>query len=167
MEATLLNTTVDAEFASTVRGLLEGLEAGREPPPPEGGLGQIVLMPGLSTREAVARLAEQWFGPVSFGADGTHPTPPLNDEHLSDAEKQAAVLLIHVGQRRPLPSLSTNESTFYRYRRAAFGAFVERCWAEISKRVIPTNRPRPEYDRFVGRSTERAEIVRRLATGHG
>src|SRR6185437_2420542 len=126
-----------------------------------------MTIPGLSTREAVAHLADLWFGPVSSGPDGANQPPPLNDERLSDAEKQAAILLVHVGQRRPWPALSTNESTFYRYRRAAFSAFIERCWAEISKRVIPTNRPRPEYDRFVGRSAERTEIIRRLAGGYG
>ncbi len=167
MESRLLKTTVDAEFASTVRALLESLEAGREPPRPGGGLGQVLTVPGLSTREVVARLAEQWLGPVPLGNDGVHQAFPLNDERLSDVEKQATVLLFHVGQRRPWSALSTNESTFYRYRRAAFGTFVERCWAEINKRVIPTNRPRPEYDRFVGRSVERTEIVRRLASGHG
>ncbi|HLH72293.1 MAG TPA: tetratricopeptide repeat protein, partial [Chloroflexota bacterium] len=81
--------------------------------------------------------------------------------------KLAIVLIYHVSQRRPWTALSTNESTFYRYRRAAFAAFAERSWQEITQRAIPTNRPRPEYDRFVGRVAERAAIVRLLATGPG
>lgn len=167
MEAHTLRTEADTDFARSVRALLEGLEAGHEPATPGGGLGRLVTLPGLSIREAVVRLTEQWFGPISIPADNAPSTLPLNDERLSDAAKLAAVLVYHVGQRRSWPSLSTNESTFYRYRRAAFAAFAERSWAEISRRTIPTNRPRPEYDRFVGRSAERAEVIRRLATGPG
>lgn len=167
METSTISAQDAPDFARTVRGLLEALEAGREPIEPLGGaLGRVVSPPGLSVRDTVVRLAERWFGSVSISLDGRN-LPPLNDERLSDAEKIAAVLIYHVGQRRSWPALSTNESTFYRYRRAAFAAFVERCWAEISRRSIPTNRPRPEYERFVGRAAERAEIIRRLTSGPG
>jgi len=168
VEAPPVNVEADPEFALTVRGLLEGLEAGREPLAiVGGGLGRLVTTSGRSVREAVVRLAEQWFGTVGPATVVHHQPPPLNDERLSEAQKLATVLIFHVAQRRPWPVLSTNESTFYRYRRAAFAAFVERSWLEISRHTVPTNRPRPEYDRFVGRSAERAEVVRRLTSGPG
>lgn len=166
----MLPLVAEAEpgFVQAIRSLLEGLEAGKEPmPPPGGGLARLLSPSGLTVREAVIRLTEQWFGPIGLSATTSAHALPLNDERLSDAEKLATILIQHVAQRRPWQSLSTNESTFYRYRRAAFAAFAERSWIEISRRSLPTNRPRPEYDRFVGRSAERSEIIRRLASGPG
>ena len=168
LEVSTVGAEVDAEFAQAIRSILEALETGREPiAPSAGGLGYLLSAPGLSVRDVVVRLAEQWFGPVTIPHDGRYEVPPLNDERLSDAEKLATVLICHVGYRRSWSSLSTNESTFYRYRRAAFAAFVERSWSEIARRSVPTNRPRPEYDRFVGRAVERSEVIRRLVAGPG
>lgn len=168
MDLATLATVADAEFAQVVRGILESLAAGRELVPlPGGGLGRLLSAGGRPVRDVVIRLTEEWFGPVTPSAEVGHGVPPLNDDRLSDVEKLATVLLHHVGLRRPWQALSTNESTFYRYRRAAFAAFIERAWVTITRRAIPTNRPRPEFDRFVGRAREREEIVSHLATGPG
>ncbi|MBX6772749.1 MAG: tetratricopeptide repeat protein [Chloroflexi bacterium] len=158
---------IDPEFARTVRALLDGLAAGREPPVPDGGaLGHLMSTVAPSSREAVVHLAERWFGPLHLALDGRYP-PPLNDDRLGETDRYAAILIYHVGQRRSWQNLSTNESTFYRYRRGAFGAFIDRLWWEILHRAVPTNRPRPDYERFVGRVAERAEVVQRLATAPG
>lgn len=168
MEAKLHDADAQPDSTQAIRSILEGLAAGREPTTPIGGaLGKLLGTAGPTLRDAIIALAERWFGTLTPPADNPRQSLPLNDEHLSEAEKLATVLICHVGQRRPWNTLSTNESTFYRYRRAALAAFAEQCQAEISRRAVPTNRPRPEYERFVGRSAERAEIIRRLANGPG
>jgi hypothetical protein len=157
--------TVDSTFAHSVRALLEALASGREPAiEPGGGFWHLLVGSGNSARAGIARLAERWFGPLRQSSEAGEGTPVLNDDRTGDDERFAAILICHVAQRRPWTALSTNESTFYRYRRAAFAAFSDRAWLEITSRRVPTNRPRPDYDRFVGRGTERAEVIRRLAS---
>jgi tetratricopeptide (TPR) repeat protein len=157
--------TIDPAFAHCVRSLLESLANGRELAVEPGGLWHLLTGAGSTTRLAVVRLAERWFGPPRAAIEGDSHLPILNDERASDDERLVAILVGHVAQRRPWTSLSTNESTFYRYRRAAFAEFSDRAWREITGRLIPTNRPRPDFERFVGRVAERTEVVRRLAVG--
>jgi|GEM_PF-3770547 len=163
---------IDLAFTQTVRGVLEGLALGRElSVDPDGGLGHLIVTSGSSPRASVVVLAQRWFGLPSTTSASAKPdaesTPILNNERFSEAEKIGALIALHVGNRRPWSALSTNESTFYRYRRMAFVAFIERAWSEIIHRPLSTNRPRPEYDRFVGRAAERAEILRLIASGPG
>jgi tetratricopeptide (TPR) repeat protein len=159
---------VDPAFAQSVRGLLDALAAGREPAAvPGGGLGHLLAGAAPTPRDAIVRLAERWFGSPRLSPSDRGRPPILNDERVAEVEKLAAIVIGHIGQRRPWSALSTNESTFYRYRRAALTAFVERSWTETTQRPIVTNRPRPDFDRFVGRTAERAEIVERLSAGPG
>ena len=162
-----LNAIIDPEFNQTIRSVLEAIAAGREPPALAGGLGRLWTTREETWREVLMRHVERWFGPIPLPEQSGSGVPPLNDERLNEVDKLAIFLIQHIGHRRPWTALSTNESTFYRYRRAAFAVFAERSWQEITQRAIPTNRPRPEYDRFVGRAAEQAEIVRRLAIGPG
>jgi tetratricopeptide (TPR) repeat protein len=157
-----------SECSQVVRSLCEALAAGREPSlPAGGGLARLLHEAGPSVREAVLHLAERWFGPTpELPIEETSP-PLLNDERLDERAKLAALLVYHCGQHRTWMSLSTNESTFYRYRRAAFSALAERCCDEIRQRRIPTPLPGPDYDRFIGRNAERLELVRRLVGGPG
>lgn len=170
---------IDPGFAQHLRGVLENLAAGRDLTlSPDGALGHLFAA-AATPRQAVAVLAERWFGSprwsveperAAAGAGRAYPAPSapiLNDERVGEVEKWSAILVYQVGQRRPWTSLSTNESTFYRYRRAAFAEFVERCWIEITQHAIPTNRPGPEFDRYVGRRAERAEVLSRLGEGNG
>jgi hypothetical protein len=158
--------TVDPSFAQSVRALLDSLAGGREPTiEPGGGFSHLLVGSGDSARTGVVRLAERWFGPLRTPTSHDAGPPVLNADRTSDDERFAAILIYHVAQRRPWTALSTNESTFYRYRRAAFAAFAERAWLEITTRSVPTNRPRPDYERFVGRIAERAEVIRQLASG--
>jgi tetratricopeptide (TPR) repeat protein len=157
--------TIDPAFAQCVRSLLEALANGREPAIEPGGLWHLLNGAGSTARLAVAKLSERWFGPLRVPTESESRLPILNDERTSDDERLAAILVGHVAQRRPWTTFSTNESTFYRYRRAAFAEFSDRAWREITGRVIPTNRPRPDFERFVGRVAERAEIIRRLVDG--
>lgn len=175
-----LTTRIDPDFAQHVRGFLESLAAGRDlAPSPGGALGHL-FHAAAAPREAVAVLAERWFCSPRWAIEAERPVvaapghplsavsvPILNDERVGEAEKWSAILVYHLGQRRPWTALSTNESTFYRYRRAAFAEFVDRCWLEITQRQIPTNRPGPEFDRYIGRQAERAEVLARLSEGSG
>jgi tetratricopeptide (TPR) repeat protein len=160
---------VDAVFAGAVRELLAALAAGAEPPlPTTGGLARVFRETGASSpRLGVATLADRWFRTPA--EDGPWPTaePPLNRTDLSESEKLHATLRGHVVGQCRWQELSSNESTFYRYRRAAIGAFAERLWAEIVERPIPSNRPRPEYARFVGRQREVGTLLRLLAEAGG
>jgi tetratricopeptide (TPR) repeat protein len=155
---------IDPAFVHHLRGILEALAAGREPSMPAGALGHLLVCIGPTPREAVARLAERWFGPPLRGAESERPVPILNDEKVGEAEKWSTILDSHLGGRRPWTALSTNESTFYRYRRAAFAEFIERCWTELTQRPIPTNRPRPEFDRYIGRQVERGAVLAALSS---
>ncbi len=166
LKATPALLTIDSEFTQAVRAALEALAGGREPSVETGGgLAHLLGGSAMSARSSIVHLTERWFGPLRSFADVDRHSPILNDDRTSDDERLAAVIVLHVAQRRPWTVLSTNESTFYRYRRAAFGEFGERAWREITGRVIPTNRPRPDYERFVGRVAERNEVIRRLAAG--
>ena len=88
---------------------------------------------------------DRWFraAPALAGVDLSEP--PLNRPELGESEKLHATLREHVVGQRRWQELSSNESTFYRYRRAAIGAFGERLWAEIVDRPVQSNRPLPEY----------------------
>jgi tetratricopeptide (TPR) repeat protein len=157
---------IDPAFTTAVRAMLDVLSNGREPTvDPAGALAYLLASSGPNARVAIERLGDHWFGPIRRRGDGTGPI--LNDEHVTEPEKLAAIFEYHVVQRRPWIVLSTNESTFYRFRRAAFSQFIERAWNEITQRQIPTNRPRPDYDRFVGRAAEQSEILLRLGANSG
>jgi tetratricopeptide (TPR) repeat protein len=152
---------MDAAFAETVRELLSALASGAEPPlPAAGGLGRVLHETGATgTRAAVAHLVDRWFrAPLSNHSDDL----PLNRTDLDEDEKLHLTLREHVIARRRWQELSTNESTFYRYRRAATAAFAERLWSAIVDRPVPRNRPLPEYRRFIGRKREVATLLRWL-----
>lgn len=156
---------MDTGFADTVRELLTALASGAEPPQPSGGgLARILKETGTtSSRAAVAQLVDRWFRAPHDVEDDL----PLNRTDLSEEEKLHVTLREHVVARRRWQELSTNESTFYRYRRAATTAFAERLWSEIVDRPVPSNRPSPEYQRFIGREQERETLLRWLAEPGG
>jgi tetratricopeptide (TPR) repeat protein len=153
--------TMDVAFAEAVRELLSALASGGEPAIPSGGgLGRILRESGsTNSRAAIATLVDRWFRappPETLRAEG------LNRVDLSDDQKIHLTLRGHVVDKCRWQELSTNESTFYRYRRTATAAFVERLWSEVVDRHVPSNRPAPEYQRFVGRQHERATLLRWL-----
>ncbi|MGI9147686.1 MAG: AAA family ATPase [Chloroflexota bacterium] len=160
---------MDAAFAEAVRELLSALASGGEPSMPGGGgLSRVFRETGAtSPRGAVGALVERWFraAPVQAGVDLAEP--PLNRAALSESEKLHAALRDHVVDQRRWQELSHNESTFYRYRRAAISAFSERLWAEIVDRPLPANRPPPEYGRLIGRQQEVAILLRWLGEPGG
>src|SRR5690349_16170044 len=152
---------MDAAFAETVRELLTALASGAEPAMPQrGGLGRVLRETANTTsRGAVAALTDRWFrAPYSNGSDEL----ALNRTDLDEDEKWYATLREHVVAKRRWQDLSSNESTFYRYRRGAVAAFSEHLWREIVDRPVPSNRPQPEYQRFVGRQDELATLLRWL-----
>jgi hypothetical protein len=157
---------MDTAFAETVRELLTALAAGGEPPvPPGGGLSRVLRETGAtSSRIAVAGLVDRWF---RAPPDDASDAEPLNRADLADDEKIHLTLREHVIAKRRWQDLSTNESTFYRHRRAATAAFAERLWAEIVDRTVPSNRPLPEYQRVIGREQEQATLLRWLAEPGG
>lgn len=159
---------MDGAFADGVRELLTALAAGAEPAPlAAGGLSRVLRDSGGATpREAVATLADRWFRPLPSDGVGAED-PILNRSDLGESEKLHATLREHVVRQRRWQELSNNESTFYRYRRAAIGAFAERLWAEIVERRLPSNRPSPEYARFIGRQVEVATLLRWLSAPGG
>src|SRR5438105_14642970 len=120
-------------------------------------------------RAAVGELADRWFRPAAAppSAEGGLSEPVLNRPDVGESEKLHATLHEHVIAQRRWQELSNNESTFYRYRRAAIGAFGERLWSEIVDRPLPTNRPLPEYVRFIGRQNEVATLLRWLGEAGG
>src|SRR5438105_3083174 len=161
---------MDAGFVETVREMLSSLAAGGEPVPPAGGgLARVLRDTGAgSPRPAVAALAGRWFrvAPehVVYSPDCE---PFLNRPDVGESEKLYVTLAEHVAGQHRWQELSSNESTFYRYRRAAIAAFSERLWADIVERPVASNRPLPEYQQFVGRERERATLLRWLAEPGG
>src|SRR6266581_2878718 len=163
---------MDAGFAESVRELLAALASGGEPALPSGGGLMRVMRETGSTnpRAAVGLLADRWFRapPLSALNDSSENVEPLlNRPELGEPEKLYATLHEHIVGQRRWQDLSTNESTFYRYRRAAIAAFGERLWSEIVDRPVPSNRPLPEYVRFIGRQGEVATLLRWLAEPGG
>ena len=120
-----------------------------------------------SPRAAVEALVDRWFRapPALAGVDLSEPL--LNRPALGESEKLHAALRDHVVGQRRWQELSHNESTFYRYRRAAINAFAERLWSEIVDRPLQANRPLPEYGRFIGRQQEVATLLRWLGEPGG
>src|SRR4029077_15429613 len=120
-----------------------------------------------SARGAVLVLVDRWFraAPAHLAADLSEPL--LNRADLGEPEKLHATLREHVVGQRRWQELCSNESTFYRYRRIAIGACAERLWAEIVERPLPSNRPLPEYVRFIGREHEVGTLVRWLGEAGG
>jgi len=162
---------MDAGCGEAVRELLAGLAAGAEPGlPAGGGLGRVLRETGAGgPRAAVAALVERWFraAPAALLSGPAAAEPILNRPDLGEPEKVHALLREHVVGQCRWQELSSNESTFYRYRRLALAAFAERMWAEIVERPLPSNRPLPEYVRFVGRRREVATLLRWLGEPGG
>ncbi|MBV9577211.1 MAG: hypothetical protein JO057_01330 [Chloroflexi bacterium] len=158
---------MDAAFTEVVRDLLGALASGTEPPlPTSGGLGRVLRETGATTaRAAVSVLVDRWFRAPA--ASPGIEDPALNRADLGEDEKIHTTLREHVIGKRRWQELSSNESTFYRYRRTATAAFAERLWFEIVDRVVPSNRPAPEYQRFIGRARERAMLLRWLGEPGG
>jgi tetratricopeptide (TPR) repeat protein len=161
---------VDAAFAEVVRETLATLAAGGEPGlPGGGGLARVLRGTGASSqRAAVSALVGRWFraAPEHVVYDPDNE-PFLNRPDVGESEKLYATLVEHVVGQRRWQELSSNESTFYRYRRTAIAAFSERLWAEVAERPLPTNRPAPEYVRFIGRQREVATLLRLLGEPGG
>src|SRR5919198_2288222 len=159
---------MDAAFGDSVRELLMALAAGEPGQPVGGGMARIFRETGAgSSREAVAALTDRWFRPVPQHSLQTVEEPPLNRPDLGESEKLHLTLSEHVVGQRRWQELSSNESTFYRYRRAAIAAFAERLWSDIVDRRLPSNRPLPEYVRFIGREREIATLSRWLSEPGG
>ncbi|HLZ30250.1 MAG TPA: AAA family ATPase [Chloroflexota bacterium] len=160
---------MDAAFADAVRELLSALASGGEPTLlAGGGMTRVFRETGAtSPRAAVEALVDRWFraAPAPAGADPNEP--PLNRPALGESEKLHTALRDHVVGQRRWQELSNNESTFYRYRRAAISAFAERLWSEIVDRPLQANRPLPEYRRFIGRQQEVATLLRWLGEPGG
>jgi tetratricopeptide (TPR) repeat protein len=161
---------MDAAFVESVRETLATLAAGGEPGwPAGGGLARVFRQTGASAqRAAVGALAGRWFrqAPEHVVYDPTCE-PFLNRPDVGESEKLYATLAEHVVGLRRWQELSSNESTFYRYRRAAIAAFTERLWTEVAEHPLPTNRPAPEYVRFIGRQREVATLLRLLGEPGG
>ena len=160
---------MDAAFGDTVRELLAALAAGGEPSlPAGGGLARVLRGTGAGgPRLAVAALAGRWFRTVPQHVVCAPDSEPfLNRPDVGESEKLYATLAEHVVGQRRWQELSSNESTFYRYRRAAIAVFTERLWGEV-ERPLPTNRPAPEYVRFIGRQREVATLLRLLSEAGG
>lgn len=160
---------MDAAFAHAVRELLAALASGSEPTlPVGGGLTRVLRETGaISPRAAVELLIERWFRAPPAHLLLDPGAPLLNRPELGESEKLHATLREHVIGQRRWQELSSNESTFYRYRRAAIAAFCERLWAEIVDRPLPSNLPLPEYVRFIGRRHEVATLLRWLCEPGG
>lgn len=160
---------MDHAFVQAVSDLLGSLASGGTPTPPTGGGLARVLREASpqGARAAVGALVDRWFRAPPAGALHDPESPLLNRPDLGDSEKLHAVLHEHVVLQRRWQELSSNESTFYRYRRAAFASLSERLWEAIVERPIATNRPRPEYARFVGRQREVAILLRLLGEPGG
>jgi tetratricopeptide (TPR) repeat protein len=160
---------MDGAFADCVRELLTAIASGGEHALPSGGaMARVFRETGLSTpRAAVGALVDRWFRAAPAQAVLDQDEPLLNRPELGESEKLHATLREHIVGQRRWQELSSNESTFYRYRRAAIGAFAEHLWAEIVGRPLPSNRPLPEYARFIGREHEVATLVRWLGEPGG
>src|SRR6266852_2873433 len=164
-----MSRTMDGTFAEAVRELLATLASGGEPSlPAGGGMARVFRETGTTTpRQAVEVLIDRWFRAAPTHAVLDQAEPPLNRPELGESEKLHATLREHVVGQRRWQELSSNESTFYRYRRAAIGAFGEHLWAEIVERPLPSNRPLPEYVRIIGRQHEVATLLRWLGEPGG
>ncbi len=161
-------TSVDTAFADSVRELLMSLAAGDAAPSPGGGVLRVFRETGAGTsRDAVAALADRWFRAVPPHVRQEVDEPLLNRPDLGESEKLHVTLSEHVVGQRRWQELSSNESTFYRYRRAAIAAFAERLWSDVVERRLPSNRPLPEYVRFVGRERELGVLLRWLGEPGG
>jgi tetratricopeptide (TPR) repeat protein len=160
---------VDAAFAEVVRELVMTLAAGGEPSVPGGGgLARVMRETGApTTRAAVETLAGRWFRAVPTQLRQEPGEPLLNRPDLGESEKLHLTLTEHVVGQRRWQELSSNESTFYRYRRAAVAALTERLWSDVAERRLPSNRPQPEYVRFIGRADEVATLLRWLGEPGG
>jgi tetratricopeptide (TPR) repeat protein len=160
---------MDAAFAEVVRELVVALATGGEAAVPGGGgLARVFRETGAATgREAVEALADRWFRPVPGHVRLELGEPLLNRPDLGESEKLHLTLTEHVVGQRRWQELSNNESTFYRYRRAAIASLAERLWSEVADRRLPTNRPQPEYVRFIGRESEVATLLRWLGEPGG
>lgn len=160
---------MDTAFAEAVRELVMSLAAGGEPSvPPGGGLARVLRETGApTTRGALETLADRWFRAVPSQARHDPVEPLLNRPDLGESEKLHVTLNEHVVGQRRWQELSNNESTFYRYRRAAIAALTERLWSDVAERRLPSNRPRPEYVRFIGRQGELATLLRWLSEPGG
>src|SRR5258708_1495126 len=155
---------MDAGFAESVRELMTALASGGEPSlAAGGGMTRVFRETGAVTpRAAVEVLVDRWFRAAPAHTVLDPDERLLNRPDVGESEKLHATLHEHVIAQRRWQELSNNESTFYRYRRAAIGAFGERLWSEIVDRPLPTNRPLPEYARFIGRQNEVATLLRWL-----
>src|SRR5437899_1815401 len=160
---------MDAPSAHPVRGLWAALASGSEPTlPVAGGLTRVLRETGaISPRAAVELLIERWFRAPPAHLLLDPGAPLLNRPELGESEKLHATLREHIVGQRRWQELSSNESTFYRYRRAAISAFGDHLWAEIVERPLPSNRPLPEYARFIGRQHEVATLLRWLGEPGG
>ena len=160
---------MDLAFADSVRELLSALASGGDPAMPAGGgLSRVLRETGATTpRTAVELLADRWFRAPPPHLRLNPAELLLNRPELGESEKLHATLHEHIVGQRRWQELSSNESTFYRYRRTAITAFAERLWADIVDRPLPTNRPLPEYVRFVGRQREVATLLRWLGEPGG
>jgi tetratricopeptide (TPR) repeat protein len=151
-----------------VRELLMALASGEAVQPMGGGMARVFRETGeSSSRAAVAALADRWFRPLPPQVRNGFDEPLLNRPDLGESEKLHATLSEHVVGQRRWQELSSNESTFYRYRRAAIAAFAERLWSDVAERRLPSNRPLPEYVRFIGREREMATLLRWLGEPGG
>src|ERR1043166_4869868 len=141
---------MDPAYAKTVRELLAALAAGAEPPVPQGGgLMRVFKETGAtSSRGAVGLLADRWFRSAPQSAHN-HAELPLNRSELGESEKLHATLSGHIVGQCRWQELSSNESTFYRYRRQAITAFSERLWSEIVDQPRASNPPLPAYQPFI------------------
>ena len=117
---------MDSDFAESVRELLATLASGGEPSlPGGGGLLRVFRETGTSNpRAAVGMLADRWFRSAPTGGPTQNGELVLNRTELGESEKLHATLREHVVGQRRWQELSTNESTFYRYRRAAIAMFT-------------------------------------------
>jgi tetratricopeptide (TPR) repeat protein len=159
---------VDAAFGESVRELLMSLAAGEAGQPVGAGVARVLRETGAgSSRDAVLTLAARWFRPLPPHIRDDGDEPLLNRPDLGESEKLHLTLSEHVVGQRRWQELSSNESTFYRYRRAAIAAFAERLWKDVVERRLPSNRPQPEYARFIGREREIAMLLRWLSEPGG
>src|SRR5215207_3676930 len=164
-----LSVEMEAVFADAVRDLVSGLATGLDPGPQVGGgMARVFRETGAATpRGAVEALVDRWFRPVPHLLIGVEAEPLLNRADVGESEKLFATLREHVVGQRRWQELSSNESTFYRYRRLAISAFTDRLWTEITDRRLPSNRPSPEYVRIIGREHEVATLLRWLGEPGG
>src|ERR1700694_4661910 len=160
---------MDGAFADAVRELLAARASGGEPSlPGGGGMARVFRETGTTTpRAAVDVLIDRWFRAAPGHVLHEVTEPLLNRSELGESEKLHATLHEHVVGQRRWQELSNNESTFYRYRRAAITAFAERLWAGIVDRPLQANRPPPGYGRCIGRQQEVATLLRWLGEPGG